>query len=312
MEVVEAVDADRIRALRERGEPFWLRLTDPADGDLHRVGQLLPIHPMAIENSQEFGQRAKFDAYPHGALLVFYGAESGTGDRPTLVEVHLHVTDDALVTVTRQPMAALQAAGRRVAAIDPGHVGRAVHGVLDELADRLLNTLDGFDGTIDDLQASVAEDATRAKRQHIFALRRQLTELRQVVVPQRELLDPAGDLFATLGGTLTDDDRVGFRDVHDHLDRAAGLIGSYREQLGGVLDLYLTEVSNRMNQVMKRLTIVATVFLPLTFLTAFFGMNFGWFVQQISPMWTFWVFGIALAAAATAGLAVYLTRAGRG
>lgn len=90
------------------------------------------------------------------------------------------------------------------------------------------------------------------------------------------------------------------RDVHDHLARAAGLIGSYREQLSSLLDLYLTEVSNRINDVMKRLTAIATVFLPLTFLTGFFGMNFGWLVDHITPLWTFLVFGVGLLVGSTA------------
>ena len=98
--------------------------------------------------------------------------------------------------------------------------------------------------------------------------------------------------------------------IFRHLVPATGLIDSYREQLGGLLDLYLAEVSNRLNVVMKRLTVIATVFLPLTFLTGFFGMNFGWLVQQITPTWTFFVFGVALLVA-SAAVVVCLGRAGR-
>ncbi len=104
--------------------------------------------------------------------------------------------------------------------------------------------------------------------------------------------------------------RERLRDIGGHLDHAAGLIDSYREQLQGLLDLYLAEVSNGMNQVMKRLTLIATVFLPLTFLTGFFGMNFGWLVDGLAPAWTFWVFGIGSLVVSTLAVAVYLRRRG--
>lgn len=308
MEILRAVDADRIRALRDRGECFWLDLAEPEDAELTRLTELLHLHPLAVEDSQEFGQRAKLDSYPHSALLVFYGAAPSADGTPQLIEVHLHITATALVTVTRRSIGDIAAVRERIENTDPGHVGRAMHGVLDALTDGLLSALDRFDDTIDSLQTSVAERATQAKRRQIFALRRELAELRRVVAPQRDLLDPTGDVLTSVPEALTDDDRHQFRDVYDHLDRAAGLIGSYREQLASLLDLYLTEVSNRMNEVMKRLTLIATVFLPLTFITGFFGQNFGWFLDRITPMWTFWVFGVGLAVASTAGVAFYLSR----
>lgn len=80
--------------------------------------------------------------------------------------------------------------------------------------------------------------------------------------------------------------------------------------LPSLLDLYLTEVSTRLNEVMKRLTVIATVFLPLTFLTGFFGMNFGWLVRQITPMWAFLAFGVGLLVVSTAAVVVYLRRTG--
>lgn len=310
MEVLQTIDADRIRDLRDRNEFFWLDLADPSDADLDALSDLVTIHPLALEDSREFSQRVKFDDYPKSALLVVYGAEPREGQRPRLVEVHLHITGEALVTVSREPSSALADARRRVAAHSSTHKDSAVHRVLDALADSFLGALDRFDDAIDGLQDALAEHATSAHRQQIFALRRQLAEMRQVVVPQRNLLTPSGtlvDAVSDLHGVRAHDL---FRDVHDHLDRATGLIDAYREQLASLLDLYLTEVSTRLNEVMKRLTFIATVFLPLTFLSGFFGMNFGWLVQGITPLWTFLAFGIGLLVASTISVAVYLMRTG--
>lgn len=306
MEILRAVDAERIRALRGRGEGFWLDLADPKASDLDALRELVTIHPLAFEDTNEFGQRAKLDNYPNSALLVVYGAAPSADGRPRLVEVHLHISDDALVTVAREPLKALDNARQGVAAKPSAHQGHAVHGVLDALADSFLTALDGFDDAIDGLQESVAEHPTRAHRQQIFRLRRELAEMRRVVVPQRDLLAPGTNLIDAIPHARDHEMVHLFRDVHDHLDRAAGLLGSYREQLASLLDLYLTEVSTRLNEVMKRLTVIATVFLPLSFLVGFFGMNFGWFVQAITPLWTFVVFGVGLLVVSTIAVAVYL------
>ena len=106
--------------------------------------------------------------------------------------------------------------------------------------------------------------------------------MRKVVTPQRDLFARSVDQIAELPG-LTLDERDYFRDVYDHLIRISDLIDSYRDLLSGATDMYLSTVSNRQNDVMKQLTVIATVFLPLSFITGFFGMNFGYLVTQPDP-----------------------------
>jgi magnesium transporter len=96
---------------------------------------------------------------------------------------------------------------------------------------------------------------------------------------------------ATLPG-LTDEDERYFRDVYDHLIRISDLIDSYRDLLTGAMDVYLSTVSNRLNSVMKQLTVIATIFLPLTFITGFFGQNFAWLIGHISSWTAFVVYGL--------------------
>ena len=116
--------------------------------------------------------------------------------------------------------------------------------------------------------------------------------MRKVVTPQRDLFARAIDQISELPG-LRLDERDYFRDIYDHLIRISDLIDSYRDLLSGATDLYLSTVSNRQNDVMKQLTIIATVFLPLSFLTGFFGMNFSLLTGHvINTTWSFWVLGI--------------------
>lgn len=310
VEILQSVDAERIRDLRQRGDFFWLDLADLTDADLKLLSELVTIHPSALEDTREFGQRAKLDDYRDSALLVFYGVEPRSRGRPRVVEVHLHISSDALVTVPREPLTALTDARHQVAADPAVDGGHPLYRVLHALTGTFLDSLEGFDDAIDTLQETLAEHPTAVDRRRIFDLRRHLTEMRQVVIPQRDLLAPSDDLLDAIPGLDRNRARNQFRDIHDHLARAAGLTGSYREQLASLLDLYIAEVSNRLNEIMKRLTFIATVFLPLTFITGFFGMNFGWLLNQITPLWTFVVFGIALLIGSATAVALYLRRTG--
>jgi magnesium transporter len=128
--------------------------------------------------------------------------------------------------------------------------------------------------------------------QRLFAMKRDLVAMRKVVTPQRDLFARSIDQIADLPG-LELDERDYFRDVYDHLIRISDLIDSYRDLLSSTTDLYLSTVSNRQNEVMKQLAIVGTIFLPLSFITGFFGMNFGWLVSKgITSTWSFFVLGL--------------------
>jgi magnesium transporter len=112
-----------------------------------------------------------------------------------------------------------------------------------------------------------------------------------------------------LPGFGQEDDRY-FRDIYDHLIRISDLIDSYRDLLTGAMDVYLSTVSNRLNSVMKQLTIIATIFLPLAWITGFFGQNFGWLVRNIGSWETFLVLGVGTELVGLLALLVYFKRRG--
>ena len=159
------------------------------------------------------------------------------------------------------------------------------------LADSFFPALAAIDDEIDTLEDAIVTHADEQKLQRIFQLKRELVGLRRIVTPQRDLLASTIDEINDLPG-FEDGKRNYFRDVYDHMIRVSDLIDSYRDLLTGALDVYLSTVSNRLNAVMKRLTIVATIFLPLTFLTGFFGQNFGWMVRHVDTFADFMIFGM--------------------
>jgi magnesium transporter len=298
MQILDKVDLDAIRALHAREEFFWLDLDSPSDADLDALGELLGIPDLAVEDSKEFGQRPKLDEYGERVLIVFYGAH-GT----ELVEVHVHVSGKEVVTIRRAPCAHLWEARERATNTKVRTEQDLVYRVLDALADSLRALADRYAAEVEHIEEVAFERPKPAQRRRMSELRSDLFRLQQIVVPQREMLGRGGDLLETLPGLERDVARHPFRDVHDDLVVTATQVDYLRE--------LLTEAVNVLiNQMAGRLTIVATIFLPLTFATGFFGMNFGWLVDHISSAESFLILGVGGMILPLIVAAVLLLRAG--
>ncbi len=288
------IDESAVKDHLARDHFFWLDLTAPTADDVQKLHELFGFHPLALEDTLHFGQRPNRDQYSDYIFLVFYGAHDAPASEPDqlLQEVQMFVSGKYLITLHRDELPALDDQRSRLE-------GQVLHSeqfllyrVFDALTDSFFPPLARMDDEIDELESAVLEGPTDEQLQRLFAMKRTLVSMRKVVTPQRDLFARSIDQIAELSG-LKLDERDYFRDVYDHLIRISDLIDSYRDLLSSTTDLYLSTVSNRQNEVMKQLTIVGTIFLPLSFITGFFGMNFGWLVNTgIAPTWTFWVFGI--------------------
>jgi magnesium transporter len=298
MQVLDTLDVDKIRALHEREEFFWLDLYAPTDEQLDLLGELVDIPPFALQDTKEMGQRPKIDDYGPRVLIVFYGAHDDM-----LVEVHVHVSGDEVVTVRRADCAHLWDARQQTADVTSGTEQHVVYKVLDSLADSLRVLVDRYADEVQQLEDAAFERPTSAQRRRMSELRSKLYRLQQIVVPQRDMLARGGDLLEALPGLERDVARHPFRDVHDDLVLTANQIDYLRELLAEAVNVLL-------NQMAGRLTVVATVFLPLTFATGFFGMNFGWMVDHIDSAAAFFLLGFG-SMVVTIGLAAgLLVRAG--
>jgi magnesium transporter len=298
MQVLDSFDADTIRALHERGEFFWLDLDSPSDAELDLLGTLLDIPPLAIEDTKEFGQRPKIDDYGPRVLIVFYGAHEDD-----VVEIHVHVSGNEVVTVRRGPCAHLWDAREHAHHATMRTEQDVVYRVLNALAESLRALIDRHAAEVEHLEEIAFERPTSAQRRRMSELRSDLFRLQQIVVPQRDMLARGGDLLETLPGLERDVARHPFRDVHDDLVLTANQIDYLRDLLSEAVNVLL-------NQMAGRLTVVATVFLPLTFATGFFGMNFGWMVSHISSAAAFFLLGLGSMAVTIVIAAVLLRRAG--
>jgi magnesium transporter len=306
-----SIDEARIRDHMERDHFFWLDLHAPGPDELAKLHEIFGFHPLALEDSEDFGQRPKLDDYDDYVFLVFYGAwRHQAEDMHPLREVHLFVSGQYLVTIHRDPLPPLDHQREQLD-------GRCLHSeqfllyrVLDALVDSFFPLLADMDDEIDDLEDAVLANPDERQLERLFALKRELVAMRKVVSPQRDLFASSVDRISELPG-LALDERDYFRDIYDHLIRISDLIDSYRDLLSGATDLYLSTVSNRQNDVMKQLTVIATIFLPLAFITGFFGQNFNYMVGTlIKPAWTFWVIGVGSMVATCVGLLIFFHRKG--
>jgi magnesium transporter len=239
---------------------------------------------------------------------VVYGASP---DDDRLVEVHCFYSDRFLVTVHHDDCPAFAEIRRRYqnreATIEQPSL--LLYRIVDGLVDSFFPILGDFDDRIDELETAIFLRADDRQLQEIFRMKRLLVGMRKAVTPQR-------DAFASLiGGVgesagLADADEHYFRDVYDHLIRISDLIDSYRDLLTSAMDVYLSTVSNRLNAVMKQLAVIATVFLPLSWLTGFFGQNFGWLTGHVGHWQAFVFVGLGTELAALAILLAFFKRRG--
>ena len=303
--MLEAVDEAQIAELRASDEFFWLDVTDPTPAQLEHLGSLFGLHELAVEDSREFGQRPKLDRYGDQVLLVAYGIDDGAP-----VEVHMHLSGAWMITVRRGVCGCLTEARRRIEIGGAGTEEEAIYHVLDALTDSFFPHIDNLDEEVDTLIDAMLEEPRQGQRHALFDLRRRLVELRRIVGPQRDALSAGTLSIQTLPGLDVDSAHDYFRDVVDHLIRLTELIDGLRDLLGGALDVYLSTVSNRLNEIMKRLTLISVIFLPLTFVTGFFGQNFGWMVDHVDGREEFLLFGGGTVVVVLAAMMWWFRRSG--
>ncbi len=290
MRFLDHVDREAVRGLLDRDEFFWLDLDAPGDEDVSFLGETFDFHPLALEDLSKRRQRPKLEDFGEYMFLVYYGADSEL----ELHEVHAFLSGGYIVTVHEGRSPALEEARHRLRSNEPDSEQFVVYRVLDALTDSFFPLLEQIDEEIEGLEEAIFQRPESEQLERITQLRRRLVELSRVVTPQRDLLARGIDDIVEIPG-LEKDSRDWFRDVYDHSIRISDQIDSFRDLLAGVRDAYLSTVSNRLNEITKQLTVVATIFLPLSFLVGFFGQNFGWLVRNINSEADFLIWGVGAA-----------------
>jgi magnesium transporter len=303
-----SADSHTVQQLLDKGDLLWFDLYKPDADELGLLATVFGIHHLAIEDAVVFGQRPKLEDYDDFTQLVAYGVQDAGED--DLVEVHFFYSERYLVTVRHGDCAAFAEVRNRLAH-RPKPVSRLLlmHHILDELTDGFFPVLSSFDDRIDQLQDEIFAKPTDEQLAELFNRKRWLIGVRKVITPQRDLVASLVSGVTELPGMTREIERY-YRDLYDHLIRISDLVDSYRDLLTGSMDAYLSTVSNRLNVIMKQLTLIATIFLPLSFLTGFFGQNFAWMIRRIGSLGAFLVIGLGTELAIVVGMVIVFRRRG--
>jgi magnesium transporter len=258
---------------------------------LHNVFELAPI---TIQTMGEEKERAKFTEQENYFYLVVHGMsfDTQTAEANT-PKLDIIFGKNFIITAHRASLPWLDPLFEETQGenADEHLMGRGMpfllYALLDTLVDSYFPVLDVIDEIIDDLEDVTVNSTSNDVQIRIFRIKRSLALMRRVISPQVEV---ANALVGRTGKFIPAKAEPYFADVHDHLIRAFEVLDSYRDLMSGMLDVYLTTISNRLNVVMKQLTIIATIFMPITFITGVFGQNFGHLPQvEHDNGYLFWI-----------------------
>jgi len=290
-----------VEALKEGGA-VWVDI-DSGDRSQHALlEKVFGFHPLAIEDTLSPKTRVKIEEYGPYLFMVVRSVrlDQRTDDPYDLhtVNLYLFLSATSLVTVHTGPVRAIDEMRERLSR-NPDRLGRGVemlgHGILDAVVDEFIPLVDQVDDLVDTLEERLFEHYDQNAIKDIFAVKRLVVQLRRHLGPLREVLNV---LTNRPHSCITSQAQLYFRDVYDHTIRIVESLESVRDLVATVLDTYMTQTSNRMNQVMKQLNVVATISLPLVVIGGVFGMNFSWMPMTHSPWGFFGALGIMAISAA--------------
>jgi magnesium transporter len=268
---------------------IWVDLDDPTPDEIGLVAGILGWTHLTVEDLISKDERAKIEAFDTYTVIVMNDLLfSGEGARLETPEVDWIVGSNYVASVHyHNPLYVMEAReGEQFiqAFLSKGN-DFLLYALIDALIDGYEPVMDRMHEEVEALEQAIIDDPQPVLLARVFELKRDAISLRRVISPQLEVFSR---LTSPGYGIVSEDHLIYFRDVHDHLLRTFEAMDTLRELISGSLDVYLSNVGNRMNEVMKRLTIVAALFLPITFFTGLMGMNL-----PESPLWRdqrFWYF----------------------
>ena len=285
--------------LKKKDNLLWVNIVDEPDENVKPVlADIFKFHPLAVDDALEESHVPKIDDWRDYLYIVLHAVDfNPKSDEPLETrELDIFVGPNYLVTYHCKPVLSIQRMWETCLA-DDHHlrqgIGHLLYWLVDELVADYFPVIESIDEAVDTLEDDIFVDPRQPLLEQIFTLKRSTLHLRRIIAPQREVLNKLarGD-YAVIDNTI----KIYFRDVYDHLVRLYDITEGLRDLVSGALDTYLSVVNNRMNDVMKTLTIITTLLMPLSFLTGFFGMNFFQPVVMLTTWTGKTVFIIILAA----------------
>ncbi len=294
----ELASAEDCRQFLERDTLTWIHVQgDTEAGTMRQLGAACGLHALALEDVINTGQRPKVDDYGDQLFMVLAHAamDPANGD-VGMEQLSLFVGRDFLISFHPGALDPFDPVRRRLNNNSGRFRSRGVdyllYALLDLVVDEGFPVLESLGDEIEELEDELLERATRDLLPRLHRLKRTMLILRRMLWPQREVLNK---LLRDESGVISEANHVYYRDCYDHTIQIMDLIETYRDVITGLVDIYLSSVSYRLNEIMRVLTVIATIFIPLTFIAGVYGMNFKnedspWAMPELG-----WYYGYPLA-----------------
>ena len=290
------------------GALHWIDLEDPTVKEATILEDPFHFHPLAIEDCLSEVHHPKVDDYESYVFIIVHGIRF---DAPTdefiTRELDIFLGPNYLITHHKGPMRSITSAreqcGRNIQAAMPKGVDFLLHQIVDQMFEHYFPNLDAIEDKIQLVQVEVFENPSRETLDRIFVLKRDVMHLRRICTPQREIIHrlSRGE-FRVINAKAA----VYFRDIYDNLYRIVDASYQYQDLMQGTLDAYLSAVNNRLNETMKRLTVLAAFLASMTVITGVYGMNFEYMPELKWRYGYLWV--LFLMAGSTVGLFLWFKR----
>jgi magnesium transporter len=268
-------DVSELQAFARTDAVTWIDVQGMGDESvLRRLAEIFGIHPLALEDAVNVPQRAKSEIYDEHQLVIGR-APLVEDDRITLPQVCFLIGESYLVTFQERYFGFFDPVRERIraglGAIRTSGVDYLAYALVDALVDRYYPVVDDLSAELDILEDDVLEDAISEDLARLHRIRRDLAALRRVAWPQRELLSA---LVRSESPFIGGEARMYLRDTDEHMGQIVGRLDFCREVAVGLMELHLSTMGHRQNEIMKVLTLMASIFIPLTFIAGIYGMNF--------------------------------------
>jgi magnesium transporter len=269
------IKTDQIKEAISEGGLIWLDIEGPSEEEFSLLTDIFSFHPLAIEDSKVRFHLPKINDYGNYLFLIWHAVQD-VPSTPKLetAEVDIFISNNYLVTIHAEAVPYINELREKClknADLMKSGTDRLLHDLLDNLVDEYFKVIDRISDRIDALEDVIFKESTEDHIKELFVLKHQMLVMRKLTAPERDLINTLNHFESQI---IRDQVYIYFLDVYDHLIRILDLIDTARDVIGGAMDIYLSQVSNRLNEIMKKLTLVATVFLPLTLITGIYGMNF--------------------------------------
>lgn len=281
----------------------WIDLEGGGREGFDALRPALEFHPLAVEDCVSHINHPKVDDYRDYLYLAVHSALwDEAAPRPDLEELDILLGPRFLLTYHERPMHSVARArevlGRRPELLERGP-DQLLHFMLDGMVDDYLPIVDRLQSRLDRLEALVFKKPEQRLLREILRLKRGMAALRRIVGPQRDtILALTREEFTGIRPEL----RPYLRDVYDRMARVSDLLDSFRDELSALLEIYATQISNRLNEVMKVLTVITVILMPMTLIASIYGMNFAFPEQKWPPPWGYvWALGLMV----VVGVATY-------